>query len=67
MQGSIRPQHQTHQPGLQSEMGPAPISIRDTYKGSGKLAGKVNQGGSGPGGMERRLWPQGNHKCLIGS
>ncbi|RSK26409.1 glucose 1-dehydrogenase [Bacillus sp. HMF5848] len=35
------PQHQNHQPGTETEMNPRPVSEDATYKGSGKLAGKV--------------------------
>lgn len=35
------PQHQDHQPGIESEMTPLPISIQPDYKGSGKLNNKV--------------------------
>jgi NAD(P)-dependent dehydrogenase (short-subunit alcohol dehydrogenase family) len=34
-------QHQTQQPGIESQMHPRPQYIRDNYRGSGKLAGKV--------------------------
>lgn len=32
---------QSKQPGMEADMSSKPIFIRDTYKGSGKLAGKV--------------------------
>lgn len=35
------PQHQSTQPGRESEMIPQPDSIAPTYQGSGKLSGKV--------------------------
>lgn len=35
------PQHQDHQPGVESEMNPRPMSIDPHYKSGGKLAGKV--------------------------
>ena len=35
------PQHQERQPGRQAEMTPQPLTIRDNYKGSGKLKNKV--------------------------
>ncbi|MFN7115161.1 MAG: SDR family oxidoreductase [Saprospiraceae bacterium] len=35
------PQQQSQQPGLQTQMRPAPEIIRDNYKGSDKLKGKV--------------------------
>ncbi|MDF2667981.1 MAG: family oxidoreductase [Paenibacillus sp.] len=38
---AIPPQHQNHMPGVESEMIPKPKSDDRTYKGSGKLAGKV--------------------------
>jgi NAD(P)-dependent dehydrogenase (short-subunit alcohol dehydrogenase family) len=46
------PQHQNHQPGLESEMNPKPISVQPNYKGSGKLANKtaiITGGDSGIG------------------
>ncbi|WP_240418469.1 SDR family oxidoreductase [Paenibacillus periandrae] len=38
---TMPPQHQNHQPGLESEMSPKPSSVDRQYKGSGKLLGKV--------------------------
>jgi NAD(P)-dependent dehydrogenase (short-subunit alcohol dehydrogenase family) len=35
------PQHQNHMPGVETEMTPRPVSDDKTYKGSGKLTGKV--------------------------
>ena len=46
------PQHQNHQPGVESEMNPRPISIDANYKSSGKLSGKtaiITGGDSGIG------------------
>jgi NAD(P)-dependent dehydrogenase (short-subunit alcohol dehydrogenase family) len=46
------PQHQNHQPGIESEMNPRPVSVDPNYKGSGKLAGKtaiITGGDSGIG------------------
>lgn len=46
------PQHQNHQPGVESEMNPRPISVSPTYKPSGKLVGKsaiITGGDSGIG------------------
>lgn len=46
------PQHQNHQPGLEAEMNPRPISVDSNYKASGKLAGKtaiITGGDSGIG------------------
>jgi NAD(P)-dependent dehydrogenase (short-subunit alcohol dehydrogenase family) len=45
-------QHQNHQPGLEGEMNPKPISVQQNYKGSGKLANKaaiITGGDSGIG------------------
>ena len=46
------PQHQQHQPGTETKMTPEPDSIRESYKGSGKLKGKtaiITGGDSGIG------------------
>jgi NAD(P)-dependent dehydrogenase (short-subunit alcohol dehydrogenase family) len=46
------PQHQYHQPGIESEMNPLPISVDPNYKGSGKLSNKtaiITGGDSGIG------------------
>lgn len=46
------PQHQNHQPGIESEMNPLPISIDPNYKPGGKLTGKtaiITGGDSGIG------------------
>lgn len=46
------PQHQDHQPGIESIMKPNPQSLKANYKGSGKLAGKtaiITGGDSGIG------------------
>jgi NAD(P)-dependent dehydrogenase (short-subunit alcohol dehydrogenase family) len=46
------PQHQNHQPGIESEMNPRPISVGPNYKSGGKLAGKtaiITGGDSGIG------------------
>ena len=46
------PQHQSKQPGVETEMNPRPISQSPTYKASGKLAGKkaiITGGDSGIG------------------
>ena len=37
------PQHQNHQPGDEHRMDPKPEYIRESYRGSGKLLGKVAQ------------------------
>lgn len=38
---TLPPQHQARQPGIESQMHPRPRYIRDNYRGSGKLTGKV--------------------------
>ncbi|WP_057912456.1 SDR family oxidoreductase [Peribacillus muralis] len=46
------PQHQQHQPGLETKMEPNPESVKSAYKGSGKLKGKtaiITGGDSGIG------------------
>ncbi|MFJ7639097.1 SDR family oxidoreductase [Peribacillus sp. NPDC097264] len=46
------PQHQQHQPGVETKMDPNPESVKSEYKGSGKLKGKtaiVTGGDSGIG------------------
>ncbi|MEH7073692.1 SDR family oxidoreductase [Neobacillus drentensis] len=45
-------QHQNHQPGIESEMNPRPVSVDPNYKSGGKLAGKtaiITGGDSGIG------------------
>ena len=44
---------QQYQPGTQSEMDPDPISIRDTYRGSEKLKGKIALITGGDSGIGR--------------
>jgi NAD(P)-dependent dehydrogenase (short-subunit alcohol dehydrogenase family) len=51
-QKTFPPQHQNQQPGIQTEMNPAPTEVSKAYKGSGKLAGKtaiITGGDSGIG------------------
>jgi NAD(P)-dependent dehydrogenase (short-subunit alcohol dehydrogenase family) len=46
------PQHQNHQPGIESEMNPRPVSVDPQYKAAGKLTGKtaiITGGDSGIG------------------
>ncbi len=49
------PQEQDRHPGLQNEMVPAPISIRDGYVGSRRLAGKVALITGGDSGIGRAV------------
>ena len=48
-------QKQAHQPGDQTQMTPEPISIREDYRGSGKLEGKVALISGGDSGIGRAV------------
>lgn len=57
-QGSDTPQpaqRQQHQPGDQGEMIPEPVSIREDYRGSGKLEGRVALISGGDSGIGRAV------------
>jgi NAD(P)-dependent dehydrogenase (short-subunit alcohol dehydrogenase family) len=49
------PQSQRPQPGVQSRMKPEPVSIRDDYRGSGKLEGRVALISGGDSGIGRAV------------
>lgn len=49
------PQHQARQPGREKAMRPEPIYVRDSYRGSNKLAGKVALITGGDSGIGRAV------------
>jgi NAD(P)-dependent dehydrogenase (short-subunit alcohol dehydrogenase family) len=52
---SLPKQKQSRQPGRQKRMAPEPLSIRDTYRGSGKLDGCVALISGGDSGIGRAV------------
>lgn len=51
----VPPQHQRKQPGSEAKMTPAPIVIREDYRGSGKLSGRVALISGGDSGIGRAV------------
>jgi hypothetical protein len=51
----LPPQHQDTQPGIESEMRPRPKSGEDSYRGCGKLQGKVALISGGDSGIGRAV------------
>jgi NAD(P)-dependent dehydrogenase (short-subunit alcohol dehydrogenase family) len=49
------PQHQSRQPGVETEMTPQPVVIRDDYQGSNKLLGRVALITGGDSGIGRSV------------
>jgi len=52
---TLPPQEQSHQPGEQSQMRPQPQSIRDSYRGSKRLDGRVGLITGGDSGIGRAV------------
>src|SRR4051812_42786795 len=49
------PQKQTKQPGVQHQMQPAPVVVREDYRPSGKLEGKLAMVTGGDSGIGRSV------------
>lgn len=49
------PQHQEQEPGIESQMDPAPVYLREDYKAAGKLEGKVAIVTGGDSGIGRSV------------
>lgn len=49
------PQHQNQQPGIESQMNPRPVSIKDDYRAGGKLENKVALISGGDSGIGRAV------------
>ncbi len=49
------PQKQAHQPGDEQEMHPKPVVIRDDYRGSDRLSGRVALISGGDSGIGRAV------------